>query len=226
MCRKTLSASKHPPIYFRWGKLRYGFHGIWATFCVIATIACMISTEYVWVAIAANQVLAMDAYSLLDQVPHSTVIVKNWIVAPHKEAFKRTMAVMHYTSLRLCRPWLPLPLYIPLLAFCWSLFLPFNCDLSNGNTYFFPIPMFLGVSVDIMAHLWSAEDYLTTQYLLAIQFSALCLAFAFTLAFRGIVPIKPIYFGSAAVVGGLLVGVAYYLCTSVDLPSSIGILLS
>ena len=59
--------------------------------------------------------------------------------------------------------------------------------------------MFVGVSMDVCCQ-WLFAEYLTTTYLLAIQLSALGLAFLFTLAFRGMVPIRPIYYGSAAVV--------------------------
>ena len=133
MCRKPIKSthSTHPPVYFRLGKLRYGFHGILATLPVLLTIACLCLVEgeddpdpTFWMAIVANEIVALDAYSLLGQVPHSTVICERpKTVAPHKEAFKRTMAVMHYLNLRLSRPWLPVPLYIGLLGVIWLQFL-------------------------------------------------------------------------------------------------------
>jgi len=221
-----------PPVYFKWGRLRFGFHGIWAIFTVVITLTtfCAVTltkettpTRLILSTILANAVLAVDATSLIDQVPQSTVIASKpiWIVAPHKEAFQRTMAVMHYLNLRLSRQFFAtwfatqwVPLYVTLSLYCWSLFWPFSADFKNGNTYFFVLPMFGGVTLDLLLQgcfFTARGEYLTTQYLLGIQLSALAVAFAFTLAFRGYVSIRPLYFGSAAVLGCLLVGVIYQL---------------
>jgi hypothetical protein len=218
--------NSHPWTLFRLGKLRFGFHGIWGILCVAATTASLVSrtATNVWTAVLTNFILGVDARSLTDQAPQSTTIVHNkWvkIVAPHREAFQRTIAVVQHINLRLAEQqlstseWaLPFPVYAILLGLSWFQFNPVNSDFTNGNTWFFVFPMFLGVSLDCVMQCQGMSNYLTTQYLLAVQLASLFIAFAFTLAFRGMIRIEPIYFGSAAVVGGLFLGVLFYLITA------------
>jgi hypothetical protein len=152
-----------------------------------------------------NEVLGIHAYSLLDQVPLSTKIIPGF-VAPHREAFKRTIAMMHYTNLRLAQSQLQLSpmFYFPFLAWSWWQFVPLDSDFSNGNTWIFVIPMFFGVTLDtaqslVMEHYCglSSSDLVPWPWLLGVDLSAMLMAFAFTLAFRGIISIQYIYFGAA-----------------------------
>ena len=208
MCKNT----KPLRYYFRWGSLRFAFHGIWATMTMVITTLCIVLEKYnllLLPSIIANQVLASHAYSLLDQVPLSTKICRGF-EAPHREAFKRTSAVMTYANLRLAQPWMPTIVYYPALAFLWTQFLPFNSDFKNGNTWIFVIPMFIGVSLDmaqslVMEHHCGLPSLVSVRWLLGVQMSAMGMAFAFTLAFRGIVSIRRIYFGAAFFVALLFV---------------------
>jgi hypothetical protein len=154
MCKETICKddppSKSPRYYLQWGSLRFGFHGIWAILTFIVTTICIVSGNdfYLWPSMIGSQVLAMQAYSLLDQVPRSTEICPGF-VAPHQEAFKRTIAMMNYTNLQLAQPWVPSVLYYALLALSWWQFVPFHSDFRNGNTWIFVVPIFFGVSLDM-----------------------------------------------------------------------------
>lgn len=72
------------------------------------------------------------------------------------------------------------------------------------------IPMFIGVSLDmaqslVMEHHCGLPSLVPVRWLLGVQLSAMAMAFAFTLAFRGIVSIRHIYFGAAFFVALLFV---------------------
>jgi hypothetical protein len=169
------------------------------------------------VTMMANQILALHAYTLLDQVPISTRICYGF-VAPHREAFQRTIAIMHYTNLRLMAHLdvvdknLPIHslryyVYYPLLAISWWQFVPWKSNFSNGNTWIFVIPMFGGVTLECLQYLFlteychgKASSLVHWKYLMGVHLSAMIMAFAFTLAFRGMVSIQFIYFGAAFLV--------------------------
>lgn len=212
---------KAPRYYFRWGSLRFGFHGIWAILTFIVTTICIVSGNqfYLWPSMIGNQVLALHAYSLLGQVPRSTIICRGF-VAPHQEAFKRTIAMMNYTNLRLAQPWIPSALvYCPLLAWCWWQFVPLDSDFRNGNTWIFVVPMFFGVSLDmtqslLMEHYCGLSSLVSWRWLLGIHMSAMLMAFAFTVAFRGIISIQRIYFGAALFVALLFLVECYLIFLS------------
>jgi hypothetical protein len=95
--------------------------------------------------------------------------------------------------------------YYPLLAISWWQFVPWNSDFRNGNTWIFVVPMFGGVSLELIQYLVRthyciigvSSSLVHWEYLMAIHLSAMIMAFAFTLAFRGMVSIQYIYFGAA-----------------------------
>jgi hypothetical protein len=112
---------------------------------------------------------AWGSYSLLSQVPISSKVT-SWIIPPHREAFRRTIAVMAYLNLRLVfehllqyiianktNEWNENSIQC---AFCLGLLvynLIFFCprfhktvDWFNGNTWVFIIPMWLGFSCDTL----------------------------------------------------------------------------
>lgn len=189
----------------------------------------------VLLSVALNSLTAWDAVNLLPQVPLQTEIVKGVIVAPHKEAFKRTMSIMHYANLRilekLCTrqefqmdPFTTVTCYGLYYAGCWAFgwyfFGPSKSDVRNGNTWIFVMPMFVAVITDIPAQLavlllqqqpeqqpeqQQQQNYgaLQLEHYLLIELSALIIAFGFTLAFRGYMSVRQIYFGSAVYVAGL-----------------------
>jgi hypothetical protein len=233
MCRITeeiiVSATKLPkqhagkkatPVYITLGRLRIGFHAICATSALIVTVTSLLQPDWqsiVMLSVALNSLTAWDARNLLPQVPFKTEIVPG-VVAPHKEAFKRTMSMMHYTNLRILEKLYSeefnanpaiLGLYY---SFCWGFgwyfFAPFRSDVRNGNTWIFVIPMFTTVISDVPSQLlgqWQRQHNSAMQlrHYLIIVLSALIIAFGFTLGFRGYISVRKIYFGSALYVAGL-----------------------
>ena len=101
-----------------------------------------------------------------------------------------------------------------------------DVDWRNGNTYVFLIPMAAGLSVDAFAQLpilqchkelcWN-DDIITHLDLLCVLLSGLIVAFAFTLAFRGVLSVRRCYWGSAlvvhAIVAYLIVKAMTYIVT-------------
>ena len=104
-----------------------------------------------------------------------------------------------------------------------------NIDYKNGNTYIFMIPMGCGLFVDAVFQLpllqCHPHSYYTTNNnnnntegvvvcwniniitqldLLLVLLSGLIVAFAFTLAFRTVLPIKHCYWYSALIVHGIV----------------------
>jgi hypothetical protein len=191
----------------------------------MATIAAIsagdnMDKDFLWAIIVANETLAIHSYTLLNQVPLSTRIIPGFM-APHREAFKRTIAMMHYTNLRLIgnRYSQPSPIYKILIAIVWWQFLPLNSDWSNGNTWVFVVPIFVGVSLDILQSMLLKDfcghdqDLVSWRWLLGVHLSAMIMAFGFTMAFRNIIIIQQIYFGAAFFVA-LLICVGCWLISS------------
>lgn len=210
------SSSAAPVYYFRWGRLRFGFHGLCATLSLLVTLSALLSRQHpdpwVVVSILLNTITAYDARSLLDQVPLKTEIVPG-IVAPHREAFQRTMSMMHYGNLRIVGKLFHMEenmsLYrLVLLIFSLYCFFPYQSNLKNGNTWIFVVPMFLGVSLDMLQLVW-LRNVVQLYHYLVIEISALCIAFWFTLAFRGYISVPQIYLGSALFVAMLFGGGLY-----------------
>lgn len=224
-------SSNKLPVYFRWGRLRFGFHGIIASLALVCNSAALfsvLSSEnastntaaklLIYSSITLNTITALQARHLLDQVPLKTEIVPG-IVAPHREAFKRTMSMMHYCNLRVLacvlsviRHSVPFNIvYILCLAvFILKRFLPRHFD--NGNTWIFVVPMCLGTSIDLLQY--TCIDMFGTHHYLIVQLSALIIAFVFTLAFRGYFTVFQIYFVSASIVATLFGGGLYVIVGS------------
>ena len=218
--RKSTAHSKlaHPPVYFHWGRLRIGFHAICATASFFVTIVAWLTARRPWIlaSVVLNSTTAWDARNLLPQVPLKTEIVPG-IVAPHKEAFKRTMSMMHYVNLRILGQLYEIQLSSTIYqtgcwAFGWYFFAPVSSDFGNGNTWIFVLPMFAAVITDIPQLL--LRDALHMNHYLMIEFSALIIAFGFTLAFRGFVSVQKLYLGSALYVAVLFCGVMHIILFS------------
>lgn len=215
---KAHSKLAPPPVYFHWGRLRIGFHAICATASFFVTIVAWLTTSRSWIlaSVVLNSTTAWDARNLLPQVPLKTEIVPG-IVAPHKEAFKRTMSMMHYINLRILGQLYGIQLSSTIYqagcwAFGWYFFAPVSSDFGNGNTWIFVLPMFAAVITDIPQLL--LRDSLQLNHYLLIEFSALIIAFGFTLAFRGFVSVQKLYLGSALYVAALFVGVMHIILSS------------
>ena len=209
-----LAPHHHPPVYFHWGRLRIGFHAMCATTSFLVTIVAYLTASRYWImtSVVLNSTTAYDARNLLPQVPLKTEIIPG-IVAPHKEAFKRTMSMMHYVNLRILGQLYDIQSTSTLYqagcwAFGWYFFAPVSSDFGNGNTWIFVVPMFLAVITDI-PQLLLLRDALQMKHYLLIELSALIIAFGFTLAFRGFVSVQKIYIWSALYVAALFVGVMH-----------------
>jgi len=152
-----------------------------------------------------NFALVSHASNLLPQVPNQTAILP-WIVAPHKEAFRRTIGVMQYLVVRIlckvvCQTW-QVHETITLCGTCCCLALPYarlvpwtlfsHGNLGNGNTWIFVLPIWFGTTGDLWQMVqWG--DLISVSQLLHVELVGLGLAFGFTLAFRNIVPMPIVY---------------------------------
>lgn len=160
--------------------------------------------------------------TLLGQVPHQTAIV-TWpcrIVAPHREAFVRTTGMTQYLVVRVvCKLVFgrtmmqqnavaseTMKRYITLACLALPYFgtlVPRSLAWTNGNTWIFVIPIWLGTTGDwISMAIWG--DVIALHQLLQVQLVGLFLAFGFTLAFRQYVPMPVVYAVAAWRVAAIL----------------------
>ena len=217
MCKET--AIQYIPRYvaFRWGKLLFGFHGLLGITCLVLTSTAIYHPSLLWILIFPSQIgnliLVNDASFLLDQVPKSTQIFPG-VVAPHKEAFQRTIWVMQYLIARVITKFFHehIQNYIPTneyyitlvesIVILWRYYplIPqLSIDWWNGNTWIFVIPIFIGVSGDIYVY-FMYGDIFQIYHLLLGELLGLCLAFGFTLGFRHYIPMPVVYCGAALAV--------------------------
>jgi len=217
-------------VYFKWGRLRFGFHGLCASLALCVTTAALslllsdssydssFAKLLVYCSIILNTTTAYQARQLLDQVPLQTEIVPG-VVAPHREAFKRTMSMMHYGNLRILGCIFLNESYttysVFLAWFIYKSFLP-RAHFDNGNTWIFVVPMFIGSTVDLCQYTFvSGGGLLSAHHYLMIELSALIIAFFFTLAFRGYFTVYQIYMVSALAVATLFGGGVYAIGSSI-----------
>jgi hypothetical protein len=99
----SASYSHQPHVVFRLGKLRFGLHGLLGILALTFTVTAYYQYPTNLAVLAVSQLLngaiSYHAATLLPQVPPFTQIVPG-IVAPHKEAFRRTISVMYYLIAR------------------------------------------------------------------------------------------------------------------------------
>jgi hypothetical protein len=97
----SLSHQQH--FVFRFGKLRFGLHGLLGILALTFTLTAYYQNPTNFAVLATSQIsisaIAFHAAALLPQVPPFTEIMPG-IVAPHKEAFRRTISVMFYLVAR------------------------------------------------------------------------------------------------------------------------------
>ena len=225
MCKENTTAASSTiiPRYvaFRFGKLLFGFHGLLGITCLVLTSTAIHHPSLIWKLVLPSQIcnlmLVNDAFSLLSQVPTSTQIFPG-VVAPHKEAFQRTIWVMQYLIARISTKFFHEPLrnsistdgnYISILesiVILWRYYplIPqLNIDWWNGNTWIFVIPIFIGVSGDIYVY-FIYGDIFQIYHLLLGELLGLCLAFGFTLGFRRYIPMPIVYCGAALAVWAII----------------------
>lgn len=197
------------------GKLQWGSHGLLGAMCIVLTecsrrsipINEKLSNSALSLLIFCqilNWTLARRANRLLGQVPLYTQIIPG-VVAPHKEAFRRTIGSMYYLISRVVCHIVFQQLgildghalaqfYLSLATIVWqwySLVPGFNLAVLNGNTWIFVIPIFVGVSGDLWQYI--NGDVISIPQLLQVQLTGLLLAFGFTLAFRKYIPMPIVY---------------------------------
>ena len=119
-----------------------------------------------WLALAivvTSSINAVGSYGMLPQVRTTSHIaaswilpIASWIFPPHREAFKRTIAIVGYLNIQLVHKWqcwiLGKELIVfPLLLFSYTNyhFFPRQQDYFNGNTWVFVFPMFIGFNIDM-----------------------------------------------------------------------------
>ena len=223
MCKENTASSTIIPRYvaFRFGKLLFGFHGLLGITCLVLTSTAIHHPSLLWTLVLPSQIcnlmLVNDAFSLLSQVPTSTQIFPG-VVAPHKEAFQRTIWVMQYLIARISTKFFHESLrhsistdgnYISILesiVILWRYYplIPqLNIDWWNGNTWIFVIPIFIGVSGDIYVY-FMYGDIFQIYHLLLGELLGLCLAFGFTLGFRRYIPMPIVYCGAALAVWAII----------------------
>uniref|UniRef100_A0A7S4HKL6 Uncharacterized protein n=1 Tax=Odontella aurita TaxID=265563 RepID=A0A7S4HKL6_9STRA len=260
----------------RVGGLRFGLHGVSGAASTILLILCLVHHHrrdhagtssplpapppwyLLGCAMALSSIVASTSRPLLPQVPQSTRIYAN-VIPPHREAFKRTAAVVGYLNLRLARgrgwfrwsTWRRLGIALwtgsrigggdnpestgidglgenwdglsdlvfafVLLAVHSRHFFPgFKPDWTNGNTWIFVFPIWIGLGVDMAMQFpsvsllddddvvadgggsggasalsWNSSrrwnsEIIDESYLLLTMTATMAVAFLFTLAFRGI----------------------------------------
>lgn len=207
---------------FRLGKLLFGFHGLLGITCVVLTSTTIHYPSLQFFLVIPSQIcnliLVNDAYSLLNQVPASTQIFPG-VVAPHKEAFQRTIWVMQYLIARVITKFLHHKLlyfvipynykYLSILESAiviwryYPLVPKLHIDWWNGNTWIFVIPIFIGVSGDIYVF-FMYGDIFQIYHLLLGELLGLSLAFGFTLGFRHYIPMPIVYCGAALAVWAII----------------------
>jgi len=126
--------------------------------------------------VVSSLMCSIGSYPLLPQAPMSTPILP-WIIPPHREAFRRTIAITGYLNIRLLQQMGGWDLLSSLLDKCLQLydntsqldtttsrlvfaigiffyaqwfFFPRKWDLKNGNTWTFVLPMWLGFTSEAL----------------------------------------------------------------------------
>lgn len=186
-------------------KALIGFHScLGCTSALLHVVALLVpsSNSLILACVATSTVLAVHARTLIKRAPERTVIARG-VVAPHREAFKRTIAMMLYVNLRICKLVGVLPggrvSYAASLAVGVAQFVP--ASLDQGNTWVFIVPMFTAASVDAARQLLGHGSH-DLHLLLSTQLAALCMSFAFTLGFRRVLDLFWVYVWAAACVVG------------------------
>mmetsp|Transcript_16853 Transcript_16853/g.31915 ORF Transcript_16853/g.31915 Transcript_16853/m.31915 type:complete len:333 (+) Transcript_16853:95-1093(+) len=192
---------------------------------------------------SSSLVASLGSRGLLSQVP-TTSHIASWIFPPHREAFKRTISIIVYLNMRLANEWKWIStngggecILFPVILGCYTIFSihPFKSSFSNGNTWVFVIPMFLGFCIDSYKQFPSIQFIRTNSsntaksiphynvwfdwtevhgwnsekvnetFLLLTLLCALEIAFMFTVAFRGMLSIQTCYWAAAIQVAILFV---------------------
>jgi hypothetical protein len=219
-------------VVFRFGKLRFGLHGLLGilatTFTVTAYYQYPTNRNLAVLAVSQllNSAIAYHANTLLPQVPPFTQIVPG-IVAPHKEAFKRTISVFYYLIARVTLVVCAVPVMGILLGTGIG-----GSDNNNAQSVLQRDEYSRYLCCAVLAYFWwplvpswtsqlwngntwifvfpifvgitgdfyqyiAYRDVIPVEQLLQTQILGLVLAFSFTLAFRNYVSMPTVYVGAA-----------------------------
>ncbi len=189
-----------------------GFHGILGILNLVVSIWYLVSPSHTLVhaVIVVTEVMAFSAVEMVSQAPlMSHIFDMKWkISAPHREAFARTITMLHYSSARLAineyaDALLMYKIYIRAAhyIFIYCFLLPTD-NFDNWNTWFFGIPMFLGTVIDT-TFLDINQVVITQEFLVRLILFANIISFAFTLAFRKNLDINKVYVASVLGVLGV-----------------------
>ena len=164
------------------GRLQLGsrpwHHGLLGASSLVFTFAALVTMRdgFLLLSMACTTPLALGSLALLAQAPQFTAIARG-IVAPHREAYKRTISVVLYLNVRLARSagWWPFGTraYGAACA-AWALWLLPRSAFDNGNTLVFVVPIFAGSSVMESDELMGRTSLLSRlpQYLMTAMLEA------------------------------------------------------
>jgi len=148
-------------IFFRIGPFRFGVHGVAGIVGLVAVSYGLYLSNNLqnlpsWLTLSivvSTLSNAVRSYGLLSQVP-TTSHISSWIFPPHRQAFKRSIAIVCYLNLRLVHQWEWIwkceSVIFPLILLCYTNyhFFPLQPDFANGNTWVFVMPMFIAFNID------------------------------------------------------------------------------
>jgi hypothetical protein len=221
---------RRPPYYFKIGKLEWGYHGLLGISCLIVNIIsiCTVSSAAALLSQFLIHFQCRDSLKMIALSPSfSPIIDIKWpwggvtkISAEHKPAFRLTIDVLHYVTVRVITKLLLgmvsgwedastvvfWTMYTVQLWRCWRLnplhVYPFQKFLTHLQPWLLLVPMGLGVALDA-CQLLIGQDRIEMITLLQIQAVCLWLAFLFTMAFRKYVGMSWLYGISVAIIWGI-----------------------
>ena len=143
--------------------------------------------------IVSAALMAISATPIIKQAPMSSWIFDpKWnIMAPHQDAFRRTIAMVLYLTARICincaSGWTDIESIVVILKFLLGGWIYLHLvpmeKFDNLNTWFFGVPMFTGAVLDT----WFLDvkgTIVSIPFLVLMLLVANVISFAFTLAFR------------------------------------------
>ncbi len=169
-----------------------------------------------------STLLTFTSYSLVPNAPLVTRIYHS-IHAPHRDAFRRTISMMHYVNIRILLELFKIENhYTKIFLFFYAIFsfLPKSSSIDDGNTWFFGVPMCASCVLDsLLIYNTVNHRIITLEFLNIVQICAHLIAFAFTLAFRKTFNIIITYFISVMIVSALF----FYVISSLYTQNNINI---
>ena len=115
------------------------FYSIESFFCHLQ-FCCQIIIIF---GVILSTLLTFTSYSLVPNAPLVTRIYHS-IHAPHRDAFRRTINMMHYVNIRILLELFKIENhYTKIFLFFYAIFsfLPKSSSIDDGNTWFFGVPM-------------------------------------------------------------------------------------